>query len=159
MHVDPETIVHAFTDGRISRRELVARLLTLGAAMAGGRAFAQSAPGDRAEDEPTFQATGLDHIALAVTDIARSRDWYVRHLGLKVSRQGRDTCFLTCGDNFVALFRRDEPGLHHYSYALPDYDPDDAVERLRKAGLEPDRQSNRVYFQDPDGLVVQVSRG
>jgi catechol 2,3-dioxygenase-like lactoylglutathione lyase family enzyme len=66
-------------------------------------------------------------------------------------------CFLHCGDDFLALFRADTAGMHHYSYRVDNYDAGQTVERLKAAGLEPRRQGNRVYFEDPDGLTVQIS--
>jgi hypothetical protein len=48
--------------------------------------------------------------------------------------------------------------MHHYSYAIPDYDQQVAAERLRGAGLEPKLEGGRIYFDDPDGIVVQVSQ-
>ena len=38
-------------------------------------------------------------------------------------------------------------------------EPHDAVARLKAAGLAPRRNGNRVYFDDPDGLEVQVTAG
>ena len=49
----------------------------------------------------TFQATGLNHVALNVTSVPKSRDWYIKHLSLKVIRDGgEDNCFLGGGDDF-----------------------------------------------------------
>ena len=107
--------------------------------------------------ESTFQATSLNHIALSVTDIGRSRDFYVKHLGLKVTREGRSNCFLNVGPNFLALFRARQAGLNHYCYTVKGYTADSAVETLRAAGFESRRAENRVYFDDPDGLEVQLS--
>jgi catechol-2,3-dioxygenase len=152
---DAESAVTDFVAGRLSRRQLVARLMALGAAAAGaGRALAQEGAGS-----PTFTATGVDHIALNVTDIARSRDWYVKHLGLRVMSDGPTSCFLSAGDGFLALFKADAPGMHHYSFAIPRYNQQDAAERLRAAGLTPKLRGTRIYFDDPDGIEVQVSRG
>lgn len=151
-----EQIVDALEQRRLSRREAVVRLgaLALALAGAGGPARAQGAPGS------TFRARGLDHIALRVTDVPRSRDFYAEHLGLEVIRESRHTCFMSCGsDDFVALFAGNEPSMDHYCFAVEGYDADEAVEKLDAAGLKARRQANRVYFDDPDGLTVQVSRG
>ena len=52
------------------------------------------------------------------------------HLGLRLARDGGDaTAFLDCrsstGDrrrpDFLALFRGEKPGLHHFSFSVPDY--------------------------------------
>jgi catechol 2,3-dioxygenase-like lactoylglutathione lyase family enzyme len=150
-----EALVDAFERGRISRRQLVARLGAAVAAAAGARRLL-------AQDEPesTFEATGIDHVALAVTDVNRSRDFYLKHLGLSVMRQsGDDSCFLRCGKDFLALFRHEKPGLHHYCYAIRKYSPAEAVKRAEAGGLDPRRHGNRVYFDDPDGLTVQVAAG
>ena len=47
--------------------------------------------------------------------------------------------------------------MHHYCYAIDNYEPDTTVEKLKAAGLTVRRAQNRVYFDDPDGLEVQVA--
>jgi catechol 2,3-dioxygenase-like lactoylglutathione lyase family enzyme len=153
-----------FEAGTITRRQLVTRLMALGAAGAmlgsSGRAQETATPDDPATERPTFQATGLDHIALDVTDVPRSRDFYLRHLGLRVIRGDERAMFLGAERNFfLTLFRAEKPALNHYCYGIDAYDPDSAVTRLRAAGLEPRRTGGRVYFPDPDGLTVQVASG
>ena len=150
---DIEDAVRAYEAGRLSRRELVGWLgAVVASAMASPSAAAQ--PGA----ESTFRSVGLNHVALRVTDIARSRDFYAKHLGLTVLSENPGVCFMACGaNNFVALFRRDAAGLDHYCYTIRDYVPDRVVERLRAAGLAPERHEDRVYFDDPDGLQVQLS--
>ena len=148
-------IVEDFEQGRLSRRQLASRLMGLGAALAVMQDTAQA----RQERESTFRATGLDHVALDVTDVPRSRDFYVKHLGLEVIRDGgQDNCFLGSGGTFfLTLFRGDRPGLNHYCYAIRDFDVARAEERLKAAGLKPRREGGRIYFADPDGIEVQVS--
>ena len=70
---------------------------------------------------------------------------------------GQSSCFMDCGDHFVALFRSEKAGLDHYCYTIDDYDPDQAAARLKAVGIEPERRENRVYFRDASGLKVQVS--
>jgi catechol 2,3-dioxygenase-like lactoylglutathione lyase family enzyme len=183
MSLDPAIdLVKEFESGRISRRQLAARLLGLGAAMAsvsgsswaqqsggqpgageGGasqgdsREGSQSQPADAAE--PTFQATGLNHIALDVTDMPRSRDFYVKHLGLRVIRGDDRALFLGQGrEFFLTLFRREQAGFHHYCYSIPRYEPDAAFAKLADAGLRPRREGQRIYFPDPDGYTVQIAQ-
>ena len=157
------TIVVDFEQGRLTRRQLVSRLMGLGAALAALKGTAGAQPADDAgagdAARATFQATGLDHIALDVTDVARSREFYQRHLGLRVIRgTGNDSTFMGADrDFFLALFRSDAPSMNHYCYAIENYEPGEAVERLTAAGLQPRRTGNRVYFPDPDGLTVQVT--
>jgi catechol 2,3-dioxygenase-like lactoylglutathione lyase family enzyme len=89
-----------------------------------------------------------------VTDVQRSQKWYEKHLGLKpTGREG----FLTTGKGWLALFQGEKPGLNHYCYSIANYDPADAVARLKVAGLTPRREGGRVYFDDPDGIECQVA--
>jgi catechol 2,3-dioxygenase-like lactoylglutathione lyase family enzyme len=135
---------------------MIAQLMALGAAAAGAPLAAMA---QETQPASTFLATGIDHLALSVTDVKRSTAFYQKHLGLRLTRDGGEgSAFLnTSGGDFLALFRADKPGLHHFSFAIPRYDAADAVRRIEAAGLKPDRQQNRVYFPDPDGLIVQVS--
>lgn len=147
-------ILGEYEEGRVSRRAVLARLGALVAAMAGA---ARAVP---AAEKPssTFTATALNHIALRVTDVGRSRDFYANHLDLEVMSQSDSNCFMSCGpDNFIALFRGEKAGMDHYCYTIEGYTAAGAVEKLDAAGLEPRRTGNRVYFSDPDGLTVQIS--
>jgi catechol-2,3-dioxygenase len=141
-----ERALDDYDGGTLSRRGLLA---ALAGALAAGDAEAQP--------DATFQASELDHVALSVTDVARSREFYERHLGLRTTSAGSYSSFLSCGPHFLALFRSPQPGLAHYCYSVPGYTPGDAVARLEAAGLTPKRRGNRVYFDDPDGIEVQVS--
>lgn len=153
MHNEITHLVEKFETGKITRRQLVARLGTLVAVLSGaGKVLGQEKP------PSTFEAVGLNHIALRVPDVPRSRDFYRKHLGLTIARDGgENNCFLNCGDNFVALFRGDEPRMDHYCYSVKNYDVRMAEEKLRAEGLEPDVQGQRIYFRDPDGLRVQLA--
>lgn len=151
-----EMLVEDFERGLLSRRQLASRLMGLGAALSVMPGAAQANQGEGS----TFQATGLGHIALNVRSVPRSRDFYIKHLGLKVIREsGEDNCFLGSGsgdDFFLTLFKGERPGLNHYCYAIRGYAADQAEEKLKAAGLKPRREGNRVYFPDPDGIEVQV---
>ena len=117
------------------------------------------APEARAGEEGTFEATGLNHVAINVRSVPASRDWYKKHLGLSVMRDGgEDNCFLGSGDGFfLTLFKGEKPGLNHYCYTIKGYDPDQAEEKLKSAGLKPPREGNRLYFPDLDGIDVQIA--
>src|SRR5262245_39998664 len=150
-----EKLVEDFERGLLSRRQLVTRLTGLGAALvAMSRAHEALAAGGG-----TFDATGLNHVALNVRSVPASRDWYIKHLGLKVMRDGgEDNCFLGSGKGFfLTLFKGENPGLNHYCYTIKGYDPDKAEETLKSAGLKPKREGNRLYFPDPDGIEVQIA--
>lgn len=157
MYEIADRLVKDVEQGRLDRREAVSRLVALAAAAFAGSA-APIAYAAATDAEPTFRSTGLNHIALNVSDVPRSREFYQKHLGLNVLRESTSNAFLGVGrKNFVALFRSSKPGMNHYAYTIDNYDAAKTVERLKQAGLEPERQENRVYFQDPDDLTVQLS--
>jgi len=140
-----DTLLRGYESGRVSRRDLVAAL----AAMAGTASQANAAG--------TFQGREVNHIALRVTDVKRSRDFYQKHLGMPVVNESANNCFLGLGKNFLALFKGDKPAMDHYCIAIENYKVESVVEELKRQGLNPRRTDDRVYFPDPDGLTVQLS--
>ena len=158
MHGKIDRLVALYDTGRISRRRLLTDLsaATALAAVGGPVLGAVAAPAEQ-EAGSTFQAVGLNHIALSVTDIPRSRDFYVRHLGLTVTRESASSCFMDCGPHFVALFRSPSAGLSHYCYEVEGYDVGTAADTLRGQDLPPRVAGNRIYFDDPDGIEVQLA--
>jgi hypothetical protein len=154
------TMISDFEHGRLSRRQLITHLLGIiaagsGASAALGRSLAPADAPAPASPDPTFQAVDLHHIALNVSDVRRSQQWYQQHLGLRpTGTEG----FLTTGKGWLALFKGQNPGLHHYCYSIERYNPDDAVATLKAAGLTPRRRGGRVYFDDPDGIECQIAQ-
>lgn len=154
-----------YEHGKISRRQLVAGISSFVAMVGAGSWPPADQPQDEEKsesnrNEPTFQTTGLNHIALNVSNVPRSRDFYVKHLGLTVTRDnGEGSCFLDCGKHFVALFRSTDPGMDHYCYSIDDYDVDECEAKLKAEGFEPRvvRPDGRIYFKDPDDLTVQLA--
>ncbi len=142
-------LVERYERGRLSRRELIQGLAALAAA----------GPAAMAAPAATFQGVGINHIALRVTDVKRSRDFYQKHLGLPVVRESQRDCFLGLGKNFLALFQNQAPGMDHYCLAIENFRVGPVTERLKREGFTPRQPSGteRVYFPDPDGLVVQLS--
>ncbi len=143
------SLLHAYENGRLTRRQLVQSV----AALAAGASTAS------AKADSTFQGVEVNHVALQVTDVARSRDFYQKHLGLPVVSESASNCFLGMGRNFLALFKNAQPGMNHYCIAIEDYEVGKVTEELRVQGLNPRQPagSRRVYFDDPDGIEVQLS--
>jgi hypothetical protein len=120
--------------GRMSRRHLIRGLSAL--ALPASPALAA---------ESTFKAVGLNHIAIRVADIRRSREFYQKHLGLPLIRESEASCFLKMGDEFLTLFKNERAGLDHYCVAIENFKVDAVT------------GTDRIYFPDPDGLEVQLS--
>ena len=152
MQSEIAAIVDQFEAGRLSRRQLVGRLAALVAAAsaAAGAASAQRGPS-------TFEALGLNHLALRVTDLDRSQSFYEQHLGMKlIGKGGSSPRLMACGPHVLNLFQADKPQMDHVCFTVPDYDPKVAVARLRARNLEVDLQGDRTHFFDPDGYKLQV---
>jgi len=153
MHDIAERLVRDVEEGRLSRRDAVAGLVAVAAAT-----FAGNPGATAAEGAPTFQSKGLNHIALNVKDLERCSAFYKEHLGLKVLQQGEHNAFLAAGgNNFVGLFRSERSGMNHYAFTIDDYDPGNVVDKLKGAGLKPERHEDRVYFDDAEGNTVQLT--
>ena len=121
-----------------------------------------------------IQARKLGHIVLKVRDAARSRDFYTRALGLKVSHEDltRGTVFLSFGREHheLALFQMatgaapdaTQPGLHHMAWQLGSFEELQAAYRdLKGMGVAVESTiehnvSRSVYFRDPDGNRVEL---
>lgn len=117
---------------------------------------------------------GVAHFSIPVTDIKRSREFYVNVVGCKhlFSPPKGHMSFIDAGGVCLILVKQDSPvnpSLHdpegvHHSFAIAPERFDAAVGRLRKCGVEiigeEDRQGGvvngpRVYFRDPDGTVLE----
>ena len=145
-----EMMVDLFAAGRLSRRQLIGQLSAL-VALGGGAATAQRRPS-------TFEALGLNHLALRVTDLDRTQAFYEEHLGVTRLPSGDPSSLrlLAVGPHVLNMFKATEPRMDHVCFTVPNYDATDAVRRLEAKGLKPDREGDRTHFTDPDGHVLQV---
>jgi catechol-2,3-dioxygenase len=121
-----------------------------------------------------IQASKLGHIVLKVRDAARSRDFYTRTLGLKVSHEDLDRgmVFLSFGREHheLALFQiatgdppaERQPGLHHMAWRLDSFEHlREAYRELKAMGVTVEAAiehnvTRSVYFADPDGNRVEL---
>jgi catechol 2,3-dioxygenase-like lactoylglutathione lyase family enzyme len=151
MAVDIATMVEQFAAGRLTRRELVYGLTALLAAAARASGDAQAQPSS------TFQALGLNHLALRVADLDRSQAFYERHLGMtRIPGGSGSPRLMACGPHVLNLFKAAAPQMDHVCFTVPDYDAKAAEARLRAQGVEPLVEADRVHFLDPDGYKIQV---
>jgi catechol 2,3-dioxygenase-like lactoylglutathione lyase family enzyme len=156
-----EALVTRFERGSLSRREFVHGVVSVAAATA---ATAQGVRASTGSGEPPTlaapSANSLNHVSLAVSDIDASQRFYERVLGVsEVSRQFNGVN-LGLGDSFLGLYDIDPPGrIHHFCVGVDDYVIERTAEQLREHGIEPRIRQDRpeLYFNDPDGITVQLS--
>jgi glutathione S-transferase len=154
-----ETLVNAFEEKRLTRRELVAALTAVATAAATAPASAQVSH--------VAQGQSLNHVSIAVTDVARSAEFYSNLLGLAVvSRPANGGINLGLGGGFLGVYKLANPGtVNHFCIGVDDYDAEKIAARLRDLGLKPTIDRNpanrttggdQLYFADPDGTRVQL---
>jgi catechol 2,3-dioxygenase-like lactoylglutathione lyase family enzyme len=126
----------------------------------------------------------LNHMTLAVTDPARSQQFYQGLFGLPVqARQGATTLLrIGSGPQFVALSKvgaNGKAGIHHFCMTVDNFDSERTLKILAEHGVtkadaaatEPLKAWVRVrredtggakegtpelYFTDPDGIPIQL---
>src|SRR6185295_7670463 len=116
--------------GKLTRRQLIGGL----AAFASGTQLT-------AAKESTFRGLGLNHIAIRVTNVQLSRDFYQKHFGMPVLHEEKANCFLGLGKNFLTLFENQKPGLDHFCIAIEDFKAGAVMDQLNRQGLKPRRPS------------------
>src|SRR5437899_3257263 len=114
-------LLESYELGKVSRRQLIQGLATLATTARAMPAFAS-----------TFQGVALNHIAINVTNVQRSRDFYQKLLGLPVVRESESNCFLGLGKNFLTLFGKQNPGMDHYCIAIEKFNADAVMEELKR---------------------------
>ena len=137
-----------YETGQLSRRDLLVGLTALAVA-----------PQTSAQSSSALKGAEINHIAINVPDVQASRDFYREVLDLPVLDESRNSSFLGLGEgNFLSIFRG-SPGLNHYCIGIENYEVDRVMNELTRQGLEPRRTAgtDRVYFDDPDGIEVQLS--
>ncbi len=112
-----------------------------------------------------IEASGIDHIVLHVSDVARSKKFYTERLGMTVYRENDRQVFLHAGGQGVALFKRpaDAAGaggdMNHLALnvAAGSYESLKAElesHRIAVSGRPGDDRC--IYFNDPDGHRLQL---
>ncbi|EMM5415371.1 fosfomycin resistance glutathione transferase [Citrobacter amalonaticus] len=109
---------------------------------------------------------GLNHITLAVSDVARSVDFYVNTLGFTLKAKWAYGAYLSLGSLWLCLSadvvtRRDD--YTHYAFSVQDDDFDAFVEKLKLLGVTEWKinksEGKSFYFWDPDGHKLEIHDG
>lgn len=122
-----------------------------------------------------FRVNAIDHVALAVSDVASSVRWYAATLGLERRFEeawGEYPAVMAAGETSIALFPvegaaqrpalgRDALIVRHVAFRVDSQGFQAAQEALtRKAiGYEfSDHEiAHSIYFQDPDGHRLEIT--
>jgi lactoylglutathione lyase len=116
----------------------------------------------------------IDHLALHVSDLNRSIEFYEKNLGFKKYSQhaasgGMQIAYLKLGDTVLELTHKSDGSMAGFHFCLETEKFDEAVSGLRKNGVEMVRAPHetaareprekgwrRVVFRGPDGEQIEL---
>lgn len=121
-----------------------------------------------------FQLQGIDHVALAVRDVARSAAWYVEVLGFEHRFPGMWNgvpVFVGKGETALALFAVSDPNpvprprgsitMLHLAFRATRTEFAAAQRDLKAREIPFEFQdhaiSHSIYFSDPDGHELEIT--
>ncbi len=117
----------------------------------------------------------LDHVAITVSDLARSREWYHDVLGLerRFEDEWGDVPTMMCaGDTCVAMFPADVPdakgvpvretlSMRHFAFRVDRENFERARTRFPEMGIESSLEDHglcrSLYITDPDGHQIEIT--
>ena len=107
-----------------------------------------------------FEASGLDHILLNVSDPEKSAAFYEKVFGPVAQRNNNRIWFQT-GKSRIGLLRTPEgqrAGVNHVCVAAAAFDYAAVTKKLEQAGakVETPEVATAPEFRDPDGFLIQV---
>ena len=146
-----EKMLDSYEKGGISRRDFVQSLAVIAAAPS---VLAVSA-------QPSFEGKTLNHDTIYVSDVAKSKAFYQKLLGLKVRNEDKDYCNLDLGNSFLSI-NKDErsSGIDHFCIGIASFDAASVFEKLKKEfpSANPTIENeDQVYLRDPDNIRFQLS--
>lgn len=121
-----------------------------------------------------FELQHLDHVAIRVSDVKASANWYGEVLGTEPAFEGMwdgVPTMLALGPTFVALFpvrpATGEEGpnprfrVDHFAFRTDSVNFEKARRELPERGIEVEFQDHQVsrsiYFNDPDGHRLEIT--
>jgi catechol 2,3-dioxygenase-like lactoylglutathione lyase family enzyme len=115
-----------------------------------------------------LKVIGINHVVLHVTDVERSRKFYMEVLGFEdrnVSTGARSKMsFLRCGAQGLDLFEVPGDDVHggkemnHMALSVAADDLDEIVAELTRGAIEISERTprNTVFISDPDGHRIEM---
>lgn len=111
--------------------------------------------------------TGLNHLTLAVADVARSLAFYQQLPGMQLHARWDKGAYLSCGELWLCLSLDDEVTAKldytHYAFSLSGQDFPKVAKQLETLGAvvwkENKSEGESFYFLDPDGHRLELHVG
>ena len=113
-----------------------------------------------------IKTTGIDHVVLWVSDLERSKRFYMDLLGMTVAHESEWQSFLHCGNQQIALFDATRRGvtvqggaLQHMALLMEPASYEETKARVEEEGCVVEGRRGDptcIYFDDPDGHRIQL---
>ncbi len=109
--------------------------------------------------------TGIDHVVLQVTDLAKSTAFYTEILGMTQEHGSTTQSRLRCGAQLIALFQVGDgevkagAEIHHLAFTIRSGTREEVKSCLESHGIEVSARPGDptcIYFPDPDGHRLQL---
>ena len=119
--------------------------------------------GTAAQRPGVFRATAVNHVAFTSPDYARTRDFYLDLLGMRLAFEDGLKCSVAFGEPEDAIYivptkGTDEgPAVDHLAFSIADFELESVGEALRGQGHEPEDDGAFAWtIWDPDGYKIQI---
>ncbi|WP_211463241.1 fosfomycin resistance glutathione transferase [Collimonas silvisoli] len=113
--------------------------------------------------------TGINHITLAVRDLATGIDFYQGLLGFRLAARGDAGAYLSLGELWLCLSldetqtKNPQTDYTHYAFSISPSNFADFQEKLRAEGVaawkDNKSEGDSFYFLDPDGHKLEAHVG
>jgi len=146
-----------YEQGKLSRRQFIEAASIVAAAAA-------YAPAALAAEPPApIVPVSVNHIAVGVSDLKRSKEWYTRIFKLKVIQENDTFALLQFGNTQVVMRSPTKerpatvPGtINRFMFGVAPYDEAALFQTLKAQGFDPKKDLDSALIRDPDNLLVQV---
>ena len=148
----------SYEQGKVSRRQFgeAGSMLAASAALPAAALAADPLPAP-------IVSVSVNHIALGVSDLKRSKEWYMRILKLKVIQENDHFALLQFGNTQLVMRSPTKehssvvPGtINHFQFGVSPYDEAALEATLIAQGLTPKKDLESFLVRDPDNLLVQI---
>jgi catechol 2,3-dioxygenase-like lactoylglutathione lyase family enzyme len=148
----------------VTGRRAFMQALAAGAAAALAGCASRGAPSGYGEPPPLTRATAINHMAYAVGDYARTRDFYVELFGMRVAWDDGAKCSIEFGDPdrpeafyLVAAKAGERAHVNHIGYSIADFMLHKAAitAELTRRGIEHRADTELGWtLKDPSGYTI-----
>ncbi len=109
--------------------------------------------------QATLHFTILDHVSLAVADVAKSVDFYTRVFGNTLRKENDSPrYYVKLGLSYLAMGRNEKAGrIDHFCAGFESHEMANAKAHLNKLGIKfTSPPPFGLFFADPEGIRVQM---